>query len=85
VLPVGGVKEKVLAARRVGLREVILPRQNEKNVKEDFSDDLRRDIRIHLVSAIDEVLALALNPPLPDRAAEPATNRAVPEAAHAGQ
>jgi ATP-dependent Lon protease len=62
VLPVGGVKEKVLAARRVGLREVILPRQNEKNVKEDFSDDLRREITIHLVTTIDEVLALALNP-----------------------
>ena len=62
VLPVGGVKEKVLAARRVGLREVILPRQNEKNVKEDFSDDLRREITIHLVTSIDEVLALALNP-----------------------
>ncbi len=68
VLPVGGVKEKVLAARRVGLREVILPRQNEKNVKEDFSDDLRREITIHLVSTIEEVLALALAP-LPHGAA----------------
>jgi ATP-dependent Lon protease len=56
------VKEKVLAARRVGLREVILPRQNEKNVREDFSDDLRREITIHLVTSIEEVLALALNP-----------------------
>ena len=50
VLPVGGIKEKVLAARRAGLREVILPRQNEKNVNEDLSEDLRRDLRIHLVS-----------------------------------
>jgi ATP-dependent Lon protease len=84
VLPVGGVKEKVLAARRVGLREVILPRQNEKNVKEDFSDDLRRDIRIHLVSAIDEVLALALNPlPAgPDVGQE--RQEELPAAAHAG-
>ena len=83
VLPVGGVKEKVLAARRVGLREVILPRQNEKNVKEDFSDDLRRDMRIHLVSTIEEVLALALNPLSPDAAAVPVHGE-VPAPAHAG-
>jgi len=60
VLPVGGIKEKVLAARRVGLREVILPRQNEKNVNEDLSPELRADLTIHLVSTIDEVLDLAL-------------------------
>jgi ATP-dependent Lon protease len=62
VLPVGGIKEKVLAARRVGIREVILPRQNEKNVNEDLSEDLRRDMTIHFVQAIDEVLLLALTP-----------------------
>jgi ATP-dependent Lon protease len=62
VLPVGGIKEKVLAARRVGIRNVILPRQNEKNVKEDLSEELRREMTIHLVSGIDEVLALALGP-----------------------
>jgi ATP-dependent Lon protease len=62
VLAVGGIKEKVLAARRVGLREVILPRQNERNIKEDISDDLRRDIVVHFVTTIDEVLALALPP-----------------------
>ncbi len=62
VLPVGGIKEKVLAARRVGIREVILPRQNEKNVKEDLTEELRRDLTIHFVQAIDEVLLLALLP-----------------------
>jgi len=62
VLPVGGIKEKVLAARRVGIREVILPRQNEKNIKEDLTDELRRDITVHLVSTVDEVFALALQP-----------------------
>jgi ATP-dependent Lon protease len=62
VLPVGGIKEKVLAARRAGLREVILPRQNEKNVKEDLSEELRRELTIHLVQSVDEVLLLALTP-----------------------
>jgi ATP-dependent Lon protease len=62
VLPVGGIKEKVLAARRVGIREVILPRQNEKNIKEDLSEELRQDMTVHLVSTIEEVLDMALKP-----------------------
>ena len=62
VLPVGGIKEKVLAARRVGIREVILPRQNEKNVKEDLSEELRKELTIHFVTSVDEVLLLALTP-----------------------
>ena len=62
VLPVGGVKEKVLAARRAGIREVILPKQNAKNVNEDLTPELRADLVVHLVSSIDEVLALALQP-----------------------
>jgi ATP-dependent Lon protease len=62
VLPVGGIKEKVLAARRVGIREVILPRQNEKNVVEDLNEELRRELTIHYVHNVDEVLLLALMP-----------------------
>jgi ATP-dependent Lon protease len=62
VLPVGGIKEKVLAARRVGIREMILPRQNAKNVNEDLTPELRQGLTVHLVSTIDEVLALALTP-----------------------
>jgi ATP-dependent Lon protease len=62
VLPVGGIKEKVLAARRVGIRHVAVPWQNEKNINEDISEDLRRDMTIHFVTTIDEVLALALLP-----------------------
>jgi ATP-dependent Lon protease len=62
VLPVGGIKEKVLAARRVGIRELILPRQNEKNVKEDLSEELRKELTIHFVTSVDEVLLLALTP-----------------------
>ena len=63
VLPVGGIKEKVLAARRLGVKEIILPRQNEKDVKEDLNEELRRDLTIHLVSTIDEAVLLALTPP----------------------
>jgi ATP-dependent Lon protease len=62
VLPVGGIKEKVLAARRVGIQEVILPKQNAKNVNEDLTAELRQGLTVHLVSSIDEVLALALQP-----------------------
>jgi ATP-dependent Lon protease len=62
VLPVGGIKEKVLAAKRAGLKEVILPRQNEKNVKEDLTDELRAGLTIHMVNTIDDVLLLALLP-----------------------
>ena len=60
VLPVGGIKEKVLAARRHGITEVILPRQNEKNIKEDLTEELRRELTIHYVVHIEEVLAIAL-------------------------
>ena len=62
VLPVGGIKEKVLAARRHGVFEVVMPRQNEKNVNEDLSADLRRDMTIHFISTIDDVLKLSLRP-----------------------
>ena len=62
VLPVGGIKEKVLAARRLGITEVILPRQNEKNIKEDLTEELRGELTIHYVSHIEEVTAIALRP-----------------------
>ncbi len=81
VLPVGGIKEKVLAARRLGIVEVILPRQNEKHVNEDLSEDLRREIGVHYVSMIDEVLDLALlpAPPKAPRADDPPDATAVHE------
>ena len=74
VLPVGGVKEKVLAARRLGIFEVVLPKRNEKHVLEDLGEDLRREIRVHYVSMIDEALDLALlpAPPAAPRAEDPA-------------
>jgi ATP-dependent Lon protease len=62
VLPVGGIKEKVLAAHRLGVTEVILPARNEKAVKEDIGENVRSAVTLHLVNTIDEVLALALSP-----------------------
>jgi ATP-dependent Lon protease len=61
VLPIGGVKQKLLAAHRAGLKEVILPRRNEPDL-DDVPESVRSDIDIHLVSTVAEVLSLALSP-----------------------
>ncbi|HEV2420313.1 MAG TPA: endopeptidase La [Candidatus Acidoferrales bacterium] len=60
VLPVGGIKEKVLGAKRAGIREVILPADNEPNVKEDLPENLLGDLKVHFVHNVDEVLRIAL-------------------------
>jgi ATP-dependent Lon protease len=62
VLPVGGIKEKVLAAKRMGMKEIILPRQNERNIVEDLTPAQRQDLTVHYVTEMDEVLVLALQP-----------------------
>jgi len=59
VLPIGGLKEKLLAARRHGIREAIIPRDNEKDMP-DVPENVRADMKIHLVSSMDEVLKIAL-------------------------
>jgi ATP-dependent Lon protease len=59
VLPVGGVREKVLAARRAKIRTIILPTQNEKDLV-DVPQELRRDLEYHFVDRVEQVLALAL-------------------------
>jgi ATP-dependent Lon protease len=59
VLPIGGVKQKVLAAHRAGLREVILPKRNEGDL-DDVPEQVREEIAFHPVETIDEVLAIAL-------------------------
>ena len=61
VLPVGGIREKVLAAKRAGIKQVILPQRNERDFNE-ISERLRRGLSIHPVKTIDEVLDLALKP-----------------------
>jgi len=62
VLPVGGVKEKILAAHRTGLRTVILPRRNERDL-EDLRDELRREMTFIFADNVDEVFATALTEP----------------------
>jgi ATP-dependent Lon protease len=59
VLPVGGIKEKVLAARRAGITTVILPKKNEKDL-EEVPAQVRKNMRFHLVQRMDEVIQLAL-------------------------
>ena len=60
VLPVGGIKEKVLAARRSGVREVIMPAENEVNVREDLKTEHIADMTIRYVNSMEEVIELAL-------------------------
>jgi ATP-dependent Lon protease len=61
VLPVGGIKEKVLAAHRAGIRSVILPARNERDL-EDVPEEVRRDVRFLLVDEVEEALRHALAP-----------------------
>src|SRR5437868_10637162 len=68
VLPIGGVKEKVLAAHRFGIDTLILPKDNEKDLGE-IPEEVRDALCIHLVETIDEVLSLALEDSCPTQAA----------------
>jgi ATP-dependent Lon protease len=63
VLPIGGVKEKVLAAHRAGIKKVILPRDNEKDLK-DIPSSVLKDVKIVFVETMDEVLDIALEQPI---------------------
>ena len=71
VLPVGGIKEKVLAARRSGVTEVILPHENESDVKDDLNPEQLGDLKVHYVKSVAEVIAIALE------AKKPAKKKAV--------
>ena len=62
VLPVGGIKEKVLAAKRAGIRTLILPKLNEKDLKE-IQPEHRKGLDFHFVSQVEEVFALAIEAP----------------------
>jgi ATP-dependent Lon protease len=68
VLPIGGVKEKVLAAHRAGVTNIVLPRDNEKDLA-DIPKNVLDTLDLHLVAHVDEVLKIALTEPLPSRLA----------------
>jgi len=71
IMPIGGVKEKVLAARRAGVTTVIMPKRNQKDL-EDVPANVRAEMQFRFVDTIDEVLDLALEPPaIPIDAAVP--------------
>jgi len=65
VLPIGGLKEKLLAAHRAGIFEAILPKENEKDLAE-VPENLRSEMKLHCVENMDEVLQVALERPLPE-------------------
>jgi len=77
VLAIGGLKEKLLAAHRAGIFEVLLPSDNEKDLAE-VPDNLKSVMKLHFVKTMDEVLALALERPLPEIAEETPTLAALP-------
>jgi ATP-dependent Lon protease len=60
VLPIGGVKEKFLAARRAGVQHIILPAENRQNVEEDLTPEMMEGVDVHYAKQIDDVLAVAL-------------------------
>ena len=69
VLPVGGIKEKVIAAARAGMKDVILPKQNEGDL-EEIPEHLQESINFHLIERVEEALELALNIPNPNKSRE---------------
>jgi ATP-dependent Lon protease len=71
VLPIGGVKQKLLAAHRAGLTEVILPYRNEPDL-DDLPEGVRTALTVHLVRDVSEVLSLALEPKLEPKVEVPA-------------
>ncbi len=70
VLPVGGLKEKLLAAHRNGIMEAILPKDNAKDLP-DIPENIREDMNLHFVETMDEVLAIALDAPIVGLAKNP--------------
>jgi len=64
ILPVGGIKEKVIAAHRYGIRNILIPAENMKDYREDIPEELKGDLRVHAVETMDELLAVVLEHPI---------------------
>ena len=81
VLPIGGMKEKLLAANRNGIKEVILPKDNQKDLP-DVPENVREGLKLHFVETMDDVLALALVEPIDELSKHPFTSGGVEVAQH---
>lgn len=75
ILPIGGVKEKILAARRAGIYEIILPLPNQKDL-EDIPEHVQKEMKFHLVTDIEEVLHLAIPNHVPIKSYKENSNQA---------
>ncbi|MDH7570659.1 MAG: endopeptidase La, partial [Armatimonadota bacterium] len=78
VLPVGGIKEKVLAAHRAGLKRVVLPERNRKDLLEDVPEEIRREVEVHFADTILAALEKVLEPPSDARDAAASEHAAEP-------
>jgi ATP-dependent Lon protease len=70
VLPIGGVKEKVLGAHRAGITTILLPKENEADI-EDIPEDVRNQLKFHCLGTLDEVFEIALVPSNASAATQP--------------
>ena len=77
VLPVGGIKEKVLAARRAGVKTIVMPKENEVQVREDLKREQLGDLDIQYVENVDQVISLVLEPPKGAKKAAPKASKRV--------
>jgi ATP-dependent Lon protease len=75
VLPVGGIKEKVLAAHRAGIKTILMPKENQKDL-EDIPKKVQKEIEFHFMDRMMDVLKLALEPSPGSRREEPAQSAA---------
>jgi ATP-dependent Lon protease len=83
VLPIGGLRNKLMAAKQSGIKEVIIPEKNKKDLA-DLPDEIKNSLQIHIVSRMEEVLEIAFptmsDPPLVDSAEPPARRSSKPKA-----